>query len=192
MQISTTADSFAIADQERDLVERAKADRIAFAELYRLHYRIVVQYIFRRLGDKHTAEDLAANVFLAALQNITKYQNRGIPIRLWFYRIATNEIHRWLRKHKKMFFLDMGAGTLTRLETRESSLDASSDADSARRALLSLPTKFQTVLSLHYLEEMKLEEVCKITGFRLGTVKSRLARGREALRTKLQKRRIDK
>jgi RNA polymerase sigma-70 factor, ECF subfamily len=69
------------------------------------------------------------------------------------------------------------------------STDGGFDQEFARRALLTLPPKFQTVLSLHYLEGLDLKAVATVLGCRVGTVKSRLARAREALREALNRRR---
>jgi RNA polymerase sigma factor (sigma-70 family) len=56
------------------------------------------------------------------------------------------------------------------------------DLEKAQLALLALPPRYQAVLSLYYLEDMSLAEISTVLGCRLGTVKSRLSRGREALR----------
>jgi RNA polymerase sigma-70 factor (ECF subfamily) len=61
-------------------------------------------------------------------------------------------------------------------------VDGDGRLDQARRALLALPPKYQSVLALHYLEGMSVEEVALAVGCRMGTVKSRLSRGRQALR----------
>jgi RNA polymerase sigma-70 factor, ECF subfamily len=60
--------------------------------------------------------------------------------------------------------------------------DPAQKADYVRSALLALPVSFQTVLSLHYLEEMSIREIAQVVGCAEGTVKSRLSRGRDLLR----------
>lgn len=66
---------------------------------------------------------------------------------------------------------------------------AANDTKIARRALLMLPPRQQAVVALHYLEGLPIEEVASIVGCRVGTVKSRLSRGREAMREMLERRR---
>ena len=61
------------------------------------------------------------------------------------------------------------------------------ETDRARKAMWTLLPKHQAVLTLHYLEGMSLKEVASVIGCRVGTVKSRLARGRDALRERLTK-----
>jgi len=174
-------------DEERDLVERARRDRAAFTQLYRRYYDDVTSYVYRRLGDVHATEDVVAEVFLAVMQSLRRYQYRGIPLKAWLYRIATNSVNRWLRRNRRYVLgrpvtaQDGGEAVFVPRE-RE-------DAVSAREAMLALSPKHQTVLSLHYLEGLSVEEVASVVGCRVGTVKSRLSRGRESLQRELLRRR---
>ncbi len=173
-------------EDERVLVERARQDRLAFAELYRAHYRAIAGYIHRRVGDAHVTEDLVADVFTAALQALPRYRQRGLPIRAWFYRIASNRVNRWVRQARRHAKERL---TAEPVDHRPSSTETRITKDYARAALLNLAPKHQTVLALHYLEGMPIAEVALAVGCRVGTVKSRLSRGREALRRQLEKRR---
>ena len=186
-----------IDDAEAALVERAKRDREAFAILYRRHYGMIVGYIHRRIGNPHAAEDLTADVFTAALRYLPRYRQRGVPIKAWLYRIATTTVNRWVRRQQRRsviegFFAAMrgptdgnGAGDGGNGSVRHDVPET--DAERARLALLALPPKYQTVLSLHYLEGLSLQDVAIAVGCRLGTVKSRLSRGRDAMRERLLK-----
>lgn len=170
---------------EVELIELAKKDRDAFALLYRTHYHAVGQYIFRRLGDAHVTEDLVAEVFLSALKALPRFKHRGISIRTWFYKIATNQINRWIRKNKR--HLTVSLQDMADI-TDSSSISMSPSFESTRQVrcvMLALPIKYQTVLSLHYLEGLCLKDIACIAGCRLGTVKSRLSRGRSIFRDKL-------
>jgi RNA polymerase sigma-70 factor (ECF subfamily) len=184
LQASMIGTAVAEQSRERELVEEAKRDRQAFARLHREHHAAIAAYIGRRVGDPHVTEDLAAEVFVTALQALPRYRCRGIPVRAWFYRIASNTVNRWVRRHRR---------ALQRLEEDPAAWpEADSpgwEAQRARRALLSLPPRYQTVLALHYVEGLGLEDVARTVGCRLGTVKSRLFRGREALREQLMRRR---
>lgn len=165
---------------ETALIRRAKRDPRAFALLYRQHYAPIIGYVYRRIGDRHAAEDLAAEVFLAAMRSLRGYRHRGVPFRAWLYRIATHAVNRWARRERKRF-----------CQTLPESLVASDgeahDRDVARSAMLSLPPKHQAVLALHYLEGLSVEQVASVIGCRIGTVKSRLSRARQALREILER-----
>lgn len=172
---------------DRDLIRRAGHDREAFALVYRQHYDAIAGHVFRRTGDAHATDDIVAEVFLAAMRSISRFRFRGIPFRAWLFRIATNKVNRWARRRRRDAvegFDGLGAVDPT---ASTAATDRSPDADRAREAMLTLLPKHQAVLALHYLEGMSLKEVASVIGCRLGTVKSRLARGREDLRERLTK-----
>ncbi len=170
---------------ERDLVERAKCDREAFAMLYRRHYRMLTGYVYRRLGDVHATEDLVAEVFLSALRALPRYRYRGVPLRFWLLRIATHAVNRSARRNRRMCVEHAELERVPQTAHEGSSTPDDADRERARRALLSLSPKHQAVLALHHLEGLCVADVAAILGCRVGTVKSRLARARDALREKL-------
>lgn len=168
---------------EPALVERARTSAEAFAELYRRHYSAIAGYIYRRIGDAGIAEDLTADVFLAALRSLRSYRWRGIGWRSWLYAIATNACHRWLRRNRRRIRTQ---GTVS-VDPPWNPGDGGTaiEAKLARRAMLALSPKLQAVAALHYLEGLSVEAVAAILRVRVGTVKSRLSRAREALREEL-------
>lgn len=167
------------AEAERRLIERARDEPSALAQLYRMHQARISVYVLRRLGDVHEAEDVVANVFLAMVRHLAKYRCRDAPLITWLYRVATNEINRHLRRGRVRRCLGLTQDVPGAAQT---SVD---DADEVRTCLLKLPAVYQDVLSLHYLEELSIEEVSCVLGVAIGTVKSRLARGRHLLREHL-------
>jgi len=187
LQISIPgADWDAAESADRDLIRRAGHDRGAYALLYRQHYDAIAGHVFRRTGDAHVTDDIVADTFLAAMRSISRFRFRGIPFRAWLFRIATNKVNRWARKRRRdaaKSLESMGAVDAAASSTGESG----HEADRARKAMWTLLPKHQAVLSLHYLEGMSLKEVASVIGCRVGTVKSRLARGRHALRERLTK-----
>ena len=172
--------------EERDLVERAKKDKAAFGKLYQCHYACIANYIYRRVGDAHLAEDLAADVFLSAFRSLSRFRYQGLSIRSWLYRIATNRVNRWARRERHRGHEPLVTDHAdTRDQDRE---DSALAKDLARTALLTLAPKFQEVIALHHLEGMPVTDVAATLGCRSGTVKSRLARGRKALRAEIERR----
>src|SRR5262252_10932849 len=74
---------------ERMLVESAKRDPSRFADLYEQNFFRVYAYIVRRVGDRHQAEDLTADVFREALAGIGRFEWRGLPFAAWLVGIAS-------------------------------------------------------------------------------------------------------
>lgn len=170
-----------VLGDERDLVLRARTDPAEFGRLYEIHAPAVAEYVLRRTGDTHAAEDLVAEVFVIALGRIGRFQWREIPVRHWFLRIATRQVTKWTRRR------------------RHDRLDAEPAADprgpapddaaaAAVAALAAVPARFQEPLALHYLAGLSLEEIGRALRCPVGTVKSRIARGRDALRAAFSRR----
>jgi RNA polymerase sigma-70 factor (ECF subfamily) len=172
-------------DAERALMARARLDPSAFAELYRSHHAAIARYILRRVGDAHEAEDLVGDVFVSALQHLPRYRQRGLPVRAWLYRMATNRVNRWVRREGRRLQLHQQAPSNGEAADP---LRHDGELQRARSALMSLPPKYQAVLALYYLEGLPVDEVALTLGCRAGTVKSRLARAREAMRRRLERR----
>lgn len=185
MDLGMRATASAPADDERELILQARREPQAFAVLYRRYYSGIAGYIFRRVGDTHVTEDLVADVFVAALGHLTQYHHRGLPFGTWLYRIATNRVNRWARRERARLVQSLVIDP----PVEPASTDSKARAEHARLSLLALKPKYQAVLALHYLEGMPVTEVARTLGCREGTVKSRLARGREQLRQRLEQRR---
>jgi RNA polymerase sigma-70 factor (ECF subfamily) len=178
----------AAGSDDREIVERARQDGRAFETLYRRHFKMVSNYVYRRIGDAHAAEDVVSDVFIAALRTLHRYEDRGIPIRFWLLRIATNAIHRRLRSEKWWATLKpVAAHECVDEGPRPSDAIQEEEAGRARAALRGLPANAQAVLSLHYIEGLSIDEVALVLGWRTGSVKSRLSRAREALRSRLER-----
>ncbi len=167
------------------LVRRAQErDQGAFGRLYRLHYPTIVGCLYRRTGDPHTAEDLAADTFLAAFRALPRYRVTEVPLRIWLLRIATNTANRWARGRQKLKLTRIAAVPIASGAVGE----RQAAMEEAQAALLALAPSQQAVLSLHYLESLSLDEVGAVLGCPPGTVKSRLARARAAMRDELERR----
>ncbi len=170
---------------EAALITRAQTkDRGAFGRLYRLHYPTIVACLYRRTGDAHTAEDLAADTFLSAFKALPRYRITEIPIRIWLLRIATNAANRWAYGRQKLKLTRIGMVPLATgpIGERQAAMEE------AQAALLALSPGHQAVISLHYFESLSMEEVGAVLGCPPGTVKSRLARARAAMREELERR----
>jgi RNA polymerase sigma-70 factor (ECF subfamily) len=180
------------AAAEAQLLTRAQRDPAAFGDLYRVHHDAVAGYIYRRTGDRHATEDLVADVFLTALQYLPRYRCRGLPLRAWLYRLASNRVNRWVRRERSKAPrpLETGAGAIAPdSASGDVNMELALARERVRAALLTLAPKYQTVLALHYLEGMTVEEAALALGCRPGTIKARLHRGRDQLRQRLESRR---
>ena len=161
--------------EESLLIERARTDRRAFAPLYLAHYGAILGHIFRRVGDTHASQDIAAETFIRAMNAIGSYKDRGLSFRHWLLRIATNEVNRHLERERRRRGRERATARRTESECEHAGRET---AEHVSRALKSLSVEHQAVLALHYFEGLGVEEMSRVLGTRAGTVKSRLSRAR--------------
>jgi RNA polymerase sigma-70 factor (ECF subfamily) len=146
-----------------------------FDELYREQYDAIARLVLRRVGSVHATEDLVSEIFLAAVRSVPRYSKRDVPARFWLTRIAVNAVHRWLRDEGRR-------PRAVALESEAANTDADSRQAEALAVLRRLSPAHQTVLTLHYLEDFSVEAIASTLDCRVGTVKSRLSRARDAFR----------
>ena len=185
-----------MADEERRLVEVAqRGDVESFNELVRLFEGRVYTLCYRMLGDAESAADAAQDAFLSAFRNLRSF--RGGSFRSWMLRIATNTCYDVLRvrKRRPSVSLDMEAddesdsSPLQIADTAESPDDFAQRRELAaaiQQGLTALPDEQRIVLILSDIQGLAYEEIAQITNSNLGTIKSRLSRGRARLREVLK------
>ncbi|MDV2887045.1 RNA polymerase sigma factor SigW [Alkalihalophilus pseudofirmus] len=180
---------------KRIILEIKQGDEQAFAELVELYKDKVYQVAYRMVGNAHEAQDVAQEAFLRAYTNLDRFDtNRKFST--WIFRIATNVAIDRLRKKKPDFYLqDQVQGS--RDLTYESQLAASDDLPEeqivtaemqewVQGEINRLPVKYRTAIILKYLEDLSLKEISEIMDLPVSTVKTRIHRGREALRKRMR------
>jgi len=86
--------------KELEWVKYAQTNPRGFEPLYNKYYEQIFRYIHQRMDDKEMAYDITSQVFLKALNNIQKYEFRGVPFASWLYRIAKSELYQSFRDRK--------------------------------------------------------------------------------------------
>ena len=174
--------------------EVLKGDQNAFAEIVELFQDKLFRVCFRMLGNRHEAEDIAQEAFVRAYINIHTFDTKR-KFSTWIYRIATNLCIDRIRKKKPDYFLDAEvAGTeglnmysqiASTEELPEEEVLKMEMQDRVQYEISRLPDKYRAVIVLKYMEDLPLQEISDILEMPLGTVKTRIHRGREALRKQL-------
>ena len=199
--MSDLASAIGIRADEQTLVEELKAgSEQAFALLIAQYSHPVYSLIARSLQDPSEAADVTQEVFVKVFRNISGFHGDA-SLRTWIYRIAIHEAsnhRRWWGRHKKQeAYLDAQheneEGESFCLADALAAGDASPYDCAARSemrahveaALQTLPEAYRTVVVLREIEGFGYEEIAELLQVNLGTVKSRLTRGRAALREAL-------
>jgi RNA polymerase sigma-70 factor (ECF subfamily) len=205
MAMDHLASAIAVPDEDAVLVAELQAgSELAFAQLIDRYHRPLYSLIARSLQDPADASDITQEVFIKVFRNIRGFHCDS-SLRTWLYRIALHEAsnqRRWWTRHRRQeVAIDApGGANNSDAEGDWPSLGATladhacSPYDHAAQeevrvrveaALRQVPESFRTVVVLREIEGFTYEEIAEILQVNLGTVKSRLTRGRAALRTLL-------
>lgn len=167
-----------MADSDASLVARVVTDddRVAFELLVRRYQSRLRNFLRRLSHSAERADDLAQETFLKLYTSIDSYQGTA-KFSTWLYRIAYNTFLNDIRKDVPEAEFD---------EAYHSPMSdisaATSDAKDVDAALEQLPDRQRAIFDLHYKKGMTHQEVAAVLELPLGTVKSDLTRGREALK----------
>ncbi|MFZ3579142.1 RNA polymerase sigma factor SigW [Virgibacillus sp. DJP39] len=172
-----------------------KGDQAAFEDVVTFYQHKIYQHCYRMIGNTHEAEDIAQEAFIRAYMNIDSYDITR-KFSTWLYRIATNLTIDRIRKRKPDYYLDAevkgadGLNMYSQLESDnilpEEEVENLELRGYIHHEISELPPKYRSIIILRYLEEFSLQEISDILDIPLGTVKTRIHRGREALRKKLR------
>jgi len=186
-----------VGGREAALIQRCAArDEDACSELVSEHQRMVYQLSLNLLGDHNEALDLSQEVFLRVFRTIHTFRGHA-ALRTWIYRIVINQARnrqRWWRRRHRSQQISLDEHIRNHGELPEAGNGASPDrllgqkqlAERIGTALDQLPFDQKTALVLREIDGLSYEEIGFSLGIAVGTVKSRLARARDALRAELR------
>jgi RNA polymerase sigma-70 factor (ECF subfamily) len=167
------------------LVLRCQAgDEAAFAELVERYQPRLRYYLRKMLRDMHGAEDALQDVWLSVFRSVARLADVG-AFRAWLYRIARDRALRELRKSRPMYRPVEGADPID--ERLEADPFTAEDVEYVHVALDELAAEHREVLVLPYVEDMTYEEIGRVAGCQVGTVRSRLHYAKRALRGVLER-----
>ena len=185
-----------IADQERgDLLLRraAKGDEEAFTLLYRRHQAALYRFALRMIGNAWAAEEIVQDVFMTLMRDPKKYDAARGTLGGFLYGVARNRVMKHLERLPREVSLeeknDDGTGhgiVLQDASTPATQAEKRERVEQVRSAVLDLPAEFREAVVLCELEEMSYEEAARMAGCPIGTIRSRLHRGRALLMARLE------
>jgi RNA polymerase sigma-70 factor (ECF subfamily) len=172
-----------VTTSARDAVLLARVvegDHAAFEEVLRANEDRVFSVCLRILGDRELALDATQETFLTVFRKAAQFRGKS-AVGTWIYRIAVNTCYDLLRKAKRRPTAPLPEHVDPSDPGAEEAIDAAGIRPEIQRALAELPQDFRAAIVLADLEGMPLPEVALVLGVPLGTVKSRIFRGRRLL-----------
>lgn len=181
----------AVDVEQADLLTRArKGERDAVDALLRIHYDAVHAVCHRMVLSRESADDAVQNALLAIVRGLPRFDGRS-SLSTWIYRIATNAAIDEIRRVRRAPSAADPA-VLTATEAPNPRSDSTADladhldqSSAVAAALSKVPHDFRVALVLRYVADLEYAEIADVLGVPVGTVRSRLARGKEALASHL-------
>jgi RNA polymerase sigma-70 factor (ECF subfamily) len=199
-QVAPAAEAEARSRPEAEFIERLKqGEAAAFEELVTKRSGEIYGLLFRLTENSEEARDLTQETFLRAFQSIGGFRGDA-DLRTWLYRIAINQARnrwRWWRRRRRDSTVSLDAtqgqsgqtliGTLAESSENPEQQTLAHERELAlRSALQKVGRAYRETVILRDIEGFTYEEIATTLGINVGTVKSRLARGRQELRRKLE------
>jgi RNA polymerase sigma-70 factor (ECF subfamily) len=199
-QVAPAAEVESRVSPDAEFIERLKqGEAAAFEELVTERSGEIYGLLFRLTENSEEARDLTQETFLRAFQSIGGFRGEA-DLRTWIYRIAINQARnrwRWWRRRRRDSTVSLDAtqgqsdqpliGTLAESSANPEQQTLAHERELAlRSALQKVGPAYRETLILRDIEGFTYEEIATMLGINVGTVKSRLARGRQELRRKLE------
>lgn len=180
-------------EREPTLLKRAvRGDEQAFLSLYQKHQAPLYRYALRMTGSPWAAEEVVQEVFLFLIREPQKFQAERGELGAFLFGVTRNRVMKHLERTPREDSLDAMNGNGTVWREPEDPLTPMMIAEKrerieqVRQAVLDLPPEFREAVVLCELEEMSYEEAAHACGCPVGTIRSRLHRGRALLLAKLE------
>lgn len=148
---------------ESHLVARAQAgDQGAVSDLYKAYSEAVFQYISYRVESRMMAEDLTAEVFLRMVRGLKTYEHRGLPFGAWLFRIASNLVREHYRQSRQARLAALTENQHSDDTDPFDRLARQEEREQLRQALRTLPTDYQDILILRFMQNLSHTEVAAV------------------------------
>ena len=172
---------------DADLVRHAAAgDREAFAAIYE-RYRTVV-YRFARLmsGSVATAEDVTQEVFVTLMRTLPLYEPQRAGLLTYLYGVARNVTRNRLRRERRFVTLEAAAHTSSAADDPCTAASHSQELAQMRRVIRALPSRYREAVILCDVHGLSYAETARVLQAPVGTVRSRLNRGRQMIAARMR------
>ncbi len=151
-------------------IERKQLEE-SLVSLYEESYDKVARYILVRIGNQHEAEDLASETFVRALKSLDSYQERGLPMEAWVFKIAHNIVVDYLRKASKKQTVNLDQVTIADSNDPEETAVSDDQHTRVTRALNHLTPAQREVIALRFHSDLSSIECGRILGKKPGTIR---------------------
>ncbi|MEH0158251.1 sigma-70 family RNA polymerase sigma factor [Limibacter armeniacum] len=146
--------------QEMAIIEKARHQPEAFRFLYEKYYKAIFLFVFKRVGTEDMAAEVTSQVFLKAMDNLPKYEFRGVPFSAWLFRIAANQVNDHFRKSTTDRVVSLESGIInTLVDEDDSEMPETDEMELLGQLLNELNESEISLLELRYFEKRSVKDV---------------------------------
>lgn len=155
-------------DAQQQLVSDAQQSPEGFGKLYDYYFPKIFNFVASKISNRDDAEDLTSDVFMKVLENIHRFEWRGVPFTAWIFTIARNELNSYYVKHAKTETQDIDKvyGLSEDEEKTSPHKNAARNelAEEVKKVMAGLPEKELTVVQLKFFSQLNNREIMHVTG----------------------------
>lgn len=162
--------------------EKERDNETRLAGLYDEYYDRIAHYVYVRIGDKNEAEDIASEVFLKALKSIKSYEEQGVPMQAWLFKIAHNMVVDHLRKVSKVKTVSIDTIEIQGDSDPAKTAEINITMEAVKKAMEKLTADQREVLNLRFFGGLDSKEVAGLMKKTDGAVREMQRSALEKLR----------
>ncbi len=162
--------------EENRLVEAAKKNPRSFGALYDQYFEAMFLYVVKRVGEQELAADITQQLFIKAMENLKKYEFRGLPFSSWLYQIARNEVALFFRQHKQQRVISMESSQIADLMEEMDERKSDEDVQRMVKAIQLLKAEEVEFIEMKYFERLPYKQIGEIYGITENNAKVRMHR----------------
>ena len=169
-------------EAEKKLVAQSQqGDQDAFAVLYRNYVQAIYRYCFFRVQDSDQAEDLTADVFLRAVDGLSRYNERGLPFGAWLFRIAHDRVVDFYRKTGRRPIVELTDAFISDDAGPDVSIEITESRERLYEAISHLTDEQQEVIQFRFMENWSLEDTGRMMNKSANAIKALQHRALQSL-----------
>lgn len=151
-----------LIQDETLLIQQAKKSPERFGPLYKKYHEAIFRFIYQRMDDKDLAFDLTSQVFIKAMNNIHRYEDRGVPFSSWLYRIAKSELYQSFRNKKTDRFINIDSIQLNELVEDFDQEDKTTNISTLMKLIEGLKEQELQLIEMRFFEKRSYREIGEI------------------------------
>lgn len=173
--------------EEQVWIQQAKNRPENFGPLYKKYHEQIFRYVYQRMDDKELAFDIVSQVFMKAMSNIHKFEDRGVPFAAWLFRIAKSEVYQSYRDNVTTRFVNIETTHLTDIIDEIDEDENESNIKYLMSILKNLKESEILLLEMRFFEKRSFKEMGDILDLTENNAKVKTFRALEKLKSQYHK-----